>query len=166
MKSWYVIQTKPKKESEAASYLSVKGLEVYCPLLETYSRLQGRLIQGCKPLFPGYIFGNFDYISDYTLIKWGRGVKKIVSFSTGQPAAISEDVVVEIKNRSGSAGIVRIERNFQPKDPVRVKSGPFKDFLGVFEDWVPEKERVRILLNLIGYQPQVEMHFSMIESLN
>ena len=166
MKAWYVIQTKPKKEDEAASYLSVKGLEVYNPLLETYSPQNGRLIHGCKPLFPGYIFGNCDYLSDYTLIKWGRGVKKIVGFSTGQPAAISEEVIAEIKSRGGSAGIVRIDRKFKPNDQVRVKSGPFKDLSGIFEGWVPEKERVRILLNLIGFQPQVELHFSMIESLN
>ena len=165
MKSWYVIQTKPKKEDEANKYLSAKGLEVYTPLLETYSPKDGKLDKGCKPLFTGYIFSNFELPSDYSLVNWARGVKKIVGFG-GNPTPIAEEVILEIRNRSDRDGIVKINREFIPEERIRVKAGPFKDFMGIFETWVPEKERVRILLNLIGYQPQVELHFSMIEKLN
>ena len=31
---WYVIQTKPRKEKEAVSYLTLNGLEVFNPLIE------------------------------------------------------------------------------------------------------------------------------------
>ena len=165
MKSWYVIQTKPKKEYEANKYLSAKGLEVYSPLLETYSAIEGKLDKGSKPLFPGYIFSNFELPSDYSLVKWARGVKKIVGFG-GNPTPIAEEVILEIRNRSGRNGIVKINREFFPEERIRIKSGPFKDFYGIFETWVSEKERVRILLNLIGYQPKIELHFSMIEGMN
>ena len=163
---WYVIQTKPKKEKEANSYLSIKGLEVYSPLLETYFPNNGEIKRTCKPLFPGYIFANFDYVADYGLVKWGRGIKKIVGFSDNLPSPVSEEVVNEIKSRCGEDGFVRINRCYRPNEQVRVKSGPFKDLMGIFETWVPEKERVRILLNLIGFQPQVELHVSMIERVN
>jgi len=163
---WYVIQTKPKKEKEANSYLSLKGLEVFNPLLETYISRNGKMNRICASLFPGYVFGKFDYESDYGLVKWGRGVKKIVGFSDNQPSPISEEVVKEIKMRCGEDGFVKMNRHYHPNDHIRVKSGPFKDFLGIFETWVPEKERVRILLNLIGFQPQIELHVSMIERVN
>jgi transcriptional antiterminator RfaH len=162
--AWYVIQTKPKKESEAKSYLSMKGLEIFFPLMESFSQKNGRPFKEIKPLFPNYIFGNFDSIQDYTLVKYGRGVNKIVSFGD-QPASLSEVVIEEIKRRIDDTGLVRKRFNLQANDPVRVKSGPFRDFLGIFEEWLPEKERVRILLNMIGYQPQVEMHYSMIEKV-
>ena len=34
--NWYVVQTKPKKEEDAKSYLSTKGVEVFNPLIETF----------------------------------------------------------------------------------------------------------------------------------
>jgi len=48
---------------------------------------------------------------------------------------------------------------------VRIKTGPLKELLGIFERWVSENERVRVLLSLIGYQPAVEMHYSMLEKV-
>ena len=162
MNSWYVIQTKPKKEPEAKSYLSMKGLEIFAPLMECFTQKNGRVSKEVKPLFPNYIFGNFDAVQDYTLVKYGKGVNKIVSFGNN-PAPVSELVIGEIRERIDDTGIVKMKFDLRANDPVRVKSGPFRDFLGIFEKWLPEKERVRILLNMIGYQPQIELHYSMIE---
>ncbi|MBP1712316.1 MAG: putative Transcription antitermination protein RfaH [Deltaproteobacteria bacterium] len=164
MRQWYVIQTKPKKEAEAKSYLSMKGLEIFFPLLESFAQKNGRVNREVKPLFPNYIFGNFDAVEDYTLVKYGKGVNKIVSFGS-EPAQVSQLVIEEIRTRIDETGVVRKRFNLTPNDPVRVKSGPFRDFLGIFEKWLPEKERVRILLNLIGYQPQVELHYSLVEKV-
>ena len=163
-KFWYVIQTKPKQEEEAKSYLSVKGLEVFNPLLETLNQRNGRMNKELKPLFPNYIFGKFELERNYTLVKWARGVKRILGFG-GVPTPISERVIEEIKSRSNGSGFVKAKYDFNPNDKVRIKSGPLRDFRGIFEKWVPEKERVRILLNLIGYQPSVEIHCSMVEKL-
>jgi transcription antitermination factor NusG len=60
---------------------------------------------------------------------------------------------------------VRVKQNFKTNDVIRIKTGPLKDLLAIFERWVSDSERVRILLNLIGYQPAVEMHYSMIEKV-
>jgi len=164
LRQWYVIQTKPKKEPEAKSYLSRKGVKVFFPLLESFTQKSGRISKDVKPLFPNYIFGNFDAVQDYTLVKYGKGVNKVVSFGN-EPAPISEAIIEEIRGRVDDTGIVKMKIDLRPNDPVRVKSGPFRDFLGIFEKWLPEKERVRILLNLIGYQPQIELHFSLIEKV-
>ncbi len=133
-------------------------------MMESFSQRGGKISKEVKPLFTNYIFGSFDAIQDYTLVKYGRGVSKIVSFGN-EPTPISEIVVDEIRGRIDEGGLVRIKHGLKPNDPVRVKTGPFRDFFGIFEKWMPEKERVRILLNLIGYQPEVEMHFSMIEKV-
>ncbi len=161
---WYVINTKPKQETKAENYLSSKGVEVFNPLLESFVTRYGKIIKELKPLFPGYIFGNFDLERDYALVRWGRGVKKLVSFG-GLPTAVSEIVINEIKKRIDGSGIVRLDYNFKPNDVVRIKAGPFRDFLGIFQRWVPEKERVRILLNLIAYQPSIEIHYGLVEKV-
>ena len=164
MDLWYVIQTKPKKEEEAKSYLSTKGVEIFSPLLETFSLRNGRMSKEFKPLFPSYIFGKFDLEQNYPLVRWGRGVKKVLGYG-GYPISVAEEVIQIIKDRTDTDGIVRRKSNFQPSDVVRIKSGPLKDLNGIFERWMSDGERVRVLLNFIGYQPAVEMHYSMVEKV-
>ena len=163
--AWFVIQTKPKKEGEANSYLSMKGVEIFSPQMENFLLRNGSLSKELKPLFPGYIFGKFVLDSDYSLVRWGRGVKKVLGLGGDYPTPISEEVVEIIKRRTDSYGIVRKSYHFEANDKVRIKSGPLRDLLGIFERWVSESDRVRVLLNLIGYQPAVEMHYSMIEKV-
>jgi transcription antitermination factor NusG len=132
--------------------------------METFTLKNGRMSKELKTLFPGYIFGKFDLDQNYPLVRWGRGVKKILGFG-GYPTSISEEVVEIIKERTDAEGIVRLKQNFKANDVIRIKTGPMKDLLGIFERWVSDNERVRVLLNLIGYQPAVEMHHSMIEKV-
>ena len=162
---WYVIQTKPKKEEDAKSYLSMKGLEIFSPLMENFVIKNGKINKEFKPLFPSYIFGRFNLEQDYSLVRWARGVKKILGLGGGYPTPISEEVVEIIKRRTDQQGIVRKTYHFKANDVIRVKSGPLKDLIGIFERWVSDTDRVRILLNLIGYQPAVEIHCSLIEKV-
>ena len=164
MEKWYVIQTKPKEEDKAVSYLSTKGVEILAPMLENFTARNGKISKELKHLFPGYIFGNFDLEQNYPLVRWAKGVKKILGFG-GYPTPVSKEVVEIIKMRTDCNGIVKIAKHFQPNDVVRITSGPMKDLLGIFERWVSDSERVRVLLSLIGYQPAVEMHYSMIEKV-
>ena len=164
MNLWYVIQTKPKKEEEAKSYLSTKGVEVFNPLIETFMVRNGRMNKELKPLFPNYIFGKFDLDQNYPLVRWAKGVKKVLGFGE-YPTPISEEVVEIIKERTDAEGIVRFKHPFQANDLIRIKTGPLRDLLGIFERWISDSERVRILLNLMGYQPAVEIHYSMIEKV-
>ncbi len=164
MNLWYVIQTKPKKEEEAKSYLSTKGVEIFHPLMENFLLRNGRMNKELKPLFPNYIFGKFDLDQNYPLVRWARGVKKVLGFGE-YPTPVSEKVVEMIRTRADTQGIVRLRYHFQANDLIRIKAGPLKDLLGIFEGWISDSERVRILLNLVGYQPAVEMHYSMIEKV-
>lgn len=164
MNLWYVIQTKPNREEQVHSFLSLKGIEMFSPRMETFVFGNGRGCKELKPLFPTYLFGKFDVEQNYPLVRWARGVKKILSF-TGYPTPISEAVVELIKRRTDTNGIVRKSLSLFPNDPVRINVGPLKDLVGMFERWVSDRERVRILLNVIGYQPTVELHFSMIEKV-
>jgi transcriptional antiterminator RfaH len=132
--------------------------------METFALRNGGINKELKPLFPGYIFGKFDLEQNYLLVRWARGVKKILGLG-GYPTPISEEVVRIIKERTDPQGILRVKNRFEPNDLVRIKTGPMKDLLGVFERWLPDDRRVRILLRLIGYQPVVEIHCSMIEKV-
>jgi len=164
MKRWYVIQTKSTKEEEVKSYLSIKGLEIFNPLIETLKGREGRMNKELKAFFPNYIFGKFDPEENYSLVKWARGVQRILSFG-GILAPVPEEAIELIKKRTDRDGVVRKGYHFHPNELVRIKSGPLRDLLGIFERWVSDGERVRILLNLIGYQPAIELHYTLIEKV-
>ena len=164
MKRWYVIHTKSTKEEEVKSYLTMKGLEIFNPLIETLKAGKGRMHKELKPFFPNYIFGKFDPEENYRLVKWAQGVKRILGFG-GFLAPVSEEVIELIKKRTDSGGVVRNVYHFEPNELVRIKSGPLRDLLGIFERWVSDRERVRILLNLVGYQPAIELHCTLIEKV-
>ena len=164
MNFWYVVQTKLKKEKEAETYLSTKGVEIFNPLIEAFTLRNGRMNKELKPFFPGYLFAKFDLEQNYPLVRWARGVRKVLG-SGKIPTSVSEEVVEIIKARADTRGIVRVKHRLEPNDVVRIKTGPLKNLLGIFERWLSDSERVRILLNLIGYQPAVEIHYSMIEKV-
>lgn len=166
MNLWYVVQSKPKKEVEAASYLATRALhlQVFNPLMEGFRTRKGKIDKVLRPFFPGYFFVAFDLERDYNLVRWSKGVKKILGFG-GYPCPVSEAVIDLIRQKTGEDGVVRKTAHFEPNDPIRFKSGPLKELSGIFERWLPGRERVRILLNLLGYQPVVEIHYSMLEKV-
>lgn len=161
---WYVIQTKPKREEGAKLYLSTKGVEVFSPLIETFVPRNGKMNNELKSLFPNYIFAKFELEKNYPLVRWARGVKKILGFG-GYPVPISEEVIELIKKRTDENDIVKKTHHFVANDVVRIKTGPLRELCGIFDRWVSDSDRVRILLNLIGYQPSIELHYSMIEKV-
>ena len=161
---WYVIQTKPGKEGDASAFLSDRGLEILSPLMENFVGRGSKMAKEFSPLFPGYIFAKFDINSSYSLVRWARGVKKVLSFG-GYPVPVSDTVVELIKARTDAGGVVRTPHSFTSNDAIRIKTGPLRDLLGIFERWMPDQERVRVLLNLVGYQPTIELHCSMLEKV-
>lgn len=162
--NWYVIQTKFKKEEEANSYLSTKGVEIFSPRMERFTTRNAKVTKELKPLFPSYIFGKFDIELSYPLVRWARGVKCILGYG-GHPAPIAEEVIRIIMERADTQGIVRVKQSYKPNDLIRIQAGPLKNLLGIFERWVSDTERVKVLLNLVGYQPSIELHYSMIEKV-
>lgn len=68
-----------------------------------------------------------------------------------------------IKRRADGNGIVRKTYHFVSNDKVRIKSGLLKNLLGFSERWVSESENVRVLLNLVGDGPTLELHCPMLE---
>ncbi len=158
--SWYVVQTKPNQEEKVIFYLSQKGITTYFPKTEIciYKGLKG--YKKIKPLFPSYIFARCERKEIY-YICWIRGVKKVLWENT-KPEPISDELIYSIKHLETKDGLIRKEK-FKKNDLVRIRSGPFKDILAVFDYWASDKERVCLLLNLINAQIRVALPASVVE---
>jgi transcription antitermination factor NusG len=91
------------------------------------------------------------------MIKYTRGVKRIVGNKEGFPYLIDEDLLENIKGRMID-GYVKIEPPvFSPGETVLIDEGPFKGLAGVFMKEMKASERVLILLNTLHYSAKVQV---------
>ena len=159
--SWFVCQTKSREEERARYFLEKKGFEVYLPLMEAHRTVGSRAIFIQKPLFPNYLFVRFNEASDLPHVRWTQGVLKILPEGP-QPMALDDQVVESIRALAQKDGIIR-RQPLRKSDTVRILRGPFKEFLGIFEEWTSDKGRVRILLRFVNYNVRLELHHTLVE---
>ena len=148
MKKWYVLNTKPKKENQVESLLLAGGFTVYNPKFIQDNRVFS--------FFPGYEFILFDYPEQYRLVKYTRGVKKIIGYMEG-PVAIEEKVIQSIRMREIN-GFVELDKyGEEPEvgDEIRVMEGPLKGLRGIFKQELTQNDRVLILMNYVSYQGKI-----------
>ena len=154
---WFCLKTQPKHEKLAAQFLRAQaGLEVFSPVL----RFQRATVSGKKwfeeALFPGYVFGKFPYRTHYRLVASSMGVTKIVGFG-GQPSVVDERVIGELREFVRDNETIEVSPDIRAGDEVTVLDGPFKGLRAVVTRVMPAKERVAVLLDLLGTQREVEV---------
>lgn len=148
MANWFVINTKPKKEFQVAKLFAEGGFMYYNPVFRYESRVQ--------PFFPGYGFLAFDFPSQYQMVKYTRGVKRVVGNRNG-PIPVPDEVIHELKTRELD-GLIELEKHgVAPRvgDEIEVAEGALKGLRGVFQKELGDKERVMILLSYVSYQGQL-----------
>ena len=148
MEKWYVINTKPKKEFDVEKIFHEGGITVYTPKYRDGNRV--------KPFFPGYQFIFFSYPEQYKLVKYTRGVKRIVGNDEG-PIPLEEEILSEIKGREIDGHIEFAKHGVAPAvgDEIEVVEGPLKGLRGIFKKDLTDQDRVMILLNYVSYQGQL-----------
>ena len=160
-KRWYALMTKARCEYRVAGALERRGFEVFAPSI-WYTGVRGNLLE--KPFFPRYVFARFNWLDDGDRsIQWTPGVSQIVSFG-GQPASLDNEVVTYLRSRlDGLDGDDFLK--IAPGSPVRVVSGPFRDYEAIFEAHLNGRERVSILLDMLGQQTRVSLPLKDIDQI-
>ncbi len=145
-------------------HLEREAIEVFFPRMKALQIKNGKSRKVIKALFPNYLFAHFDPFKSYRLVRWSRGVCRVVGFDGG-PTPVDDEVIQVIKRRVDKNCVVRRALHLKAKDPIRVRSGPLKDLVGIFDRWVSDEGRVRVLLNLLNYDASVELHYSQLEKI-
>jgi transcriptional antiterminator RfaH len=145
MESWFVVNTKPKKESQVERLFIEGGFTIYCPKYRREKRV--------VPFFPGYAFLRFEFPGQFQMVKYTRGVKRVVGNDAG-PTPIPKETVEGIRARERDGLIVFERYGEEPSvgDEIEVVEGPLKGLRGVFRKEIGDNERVMILLNYVSYQ--------------
>ena len=158
---WYVLHTKSRHESVVNDGLLKKSIEAYLPKVTVRSKRRDRKVTIRVPLFPGYLFCKFDPGECLAYVRWTKGVAKILPDSVN-PVPVGNEVVEMIRSLEQKDGIIR-NKPLTKDDRIRIARGPMKDVLGIFQHWVSDQGRVRVLLHFVNYQASVELHHSLIE---
>lgn len=157
---WYVVRSKPRRETYAQGQLLRRGVETFLPrIVET---APGRGEPQVGPLFPGYLFARLDLLTQFTSVIWAPGVHSFVSFGD-TPAPVDPAVMAFLQERAGDEGVVRVTRTFNDGDVVRVVRGPLGGLIGVVQGQCSGQLRVRVLMELLRRRTQVSVPPQLLE---
>ena len=154
MAYWTCAQVAPQQESAAQHFLKLRGFESFCPRLRVTRHKHGRKIELRPPLFMSYVF--VWIVSGWWDARWCPYVSRVILNGT-QPAVVPAAVITELRNREVD-GLIEVAPPpaLRRGDRVRILRGPFSGHLAVYADMKP-RERVEILLQLLGAEQRVEL---------
>ncbi len=158
MRNWYCIYTKWGQEDTVYNKLAeLPELEFFNPKLKRKKRIRGKYKEVIEELFPCYVFSNFNPYKYFHMIKYTRGVRRIVGDCVGNPYTVDESLIEFLKSKMEN-GFVRVKTSeFIQGEKVIVMDGPFSGQEGIFVNELKSNERVMLLLSIIQSQVRVEM---------
>ena len=118
-----------------------------------------------------YIFRVIVPMEDEIQIKDGR--KKVVQRKVFPGYVLVEMVMTDhswyvVRNTSGVTGFVgagKVKLQYEVGESVRVKEGPFENFIGVVEELLPDKGKMRVTVSMFGRETPVELEFYQVEKI-
>ena len=160
---WYVVQTHVNAEAKAAANLGQQGFSVYLPRYLKLRSHARKVDTVERPLFPRYLFVAIDVTTQrWRAIQSTLGVSHLVCRS-GKPASVEDEVIDALKAREDEGGFIKLLRRsaISPGDTVRFVGGAFADSFALVEG-VSDRDRVAILLDLLGRQVRVRVRQNLI----
>jgi transcriptional antiterminator RfaH len=152
---WYAIYTKAGQEDSVTFLLRNAGIDVLNAKLKSSRFRQNRLVEFIEPLFPCYIFADFEKEKYAHMITYTRGIRYIVGKQN--PMIVSNEIITAIKDNLEQDNIIIMRPpRFCRGDRVHIKDGPFKNFIGLFEREIRGPERVMILLDAIHCRLEID----------
>ncbi len=180
--SWYVVHTQSGYEKKVTANLHARIqsmnmedqiFEVVIPMEEVVEFKNGKKQNVQRKVFPGYILVRC-HMSDQSwyCIRNTPGVTGFVGQSDrGQkPTPLGRRDVrnflsVQGKGEAEAAARAKPKLDFEEGESVRVKEGPFADFLGTIAEINADHMKLKVLVNIFGRETLVEMDFSQVSKL-
>ena len=173
-KRWYIVHTYSGHEQKAKQGLleRAKALhkedafdEILIPEEQVVEVVKGEKRTSKRKFFPGYILVRMA-MNDET---WHivRGTARITGFVGGaanKPTPISDDEVARMTQQIKEGAVKpKPKIKFEEGENVRVTSGPFANFQGFVDEVRPDKEKVRVMVQVFGRATPVELDYTQLE---
>ncbi len=165
MQSWYVVHTQPQKEDFAYENLRAQGFDVYLPKFEK-KRTHARKTEIIRaPLFPRYVFVNFD--SSNTQWRAINGTRGVISLITcgANPAKVHDEIIPSIKARQNESGLINAEQLglFTVGKTVHITNGPFQGHTATLNTLTGD-QRGELLINFMQRDMRVRISLHDLEA--
>ena len=172
-KQWFVVHTysgyeeRVKKNLERRIKSMDSGDEVYQVVIPTEEEIEVRSGQRrtiTKKILPGYVLIQMRMTDQtWNIVRNTPGVTGFVS-SGNKPVPLPDEELNQIlKQMTDETPKVKV--GFRKGQSIRVRDGPFIDFVGIVDDINTEKGKVKVLLTLFGRETPVELDFLQVEKL-
>ena len=152
---WYVLRIKPHKEWTVYNLLQNEDkLNVYFPSIRV--KPKNPRASKVRPYFPGYMFVQVDLENQGdNALRWTPGTHGLVRFGD-EPAVVPEHFILELRKQLAriEAEAERPQPPLRKGDRVRIVSGPFAGYEGIFDTQLSGRDRVQILLAFLNSTPQ------------
>lgn len=131
---WYAIHVRPRCEFSIAHILHNKGYRPFVPQYENERQWSDRTVRVGLPLFPGYIFCQFD-VNTRMPILTTPGVLGLVGAGK-VPVPLAADEIEAVRRAVESGGAVRPHPYIATGTRVRIEQGPLAGLNGIVkENW-------------------------------
>jgi transcriptional antiterminator RfaH len=158
MKSWYLLQSKPKQESLAYQHLCNQAYEAFLPMITVEKIRSGVRKTNVEPLFSRYLFVRLDSegSQSWAPLRSTVGVSHLVRFGSHY-AKLADDLVHILKDKIHNHSVSGL---FEPGDCVRITQGPFTGLEAVFNGY-DGNHRALVLLNWLNGMRVKEAYFEL-----
>ncbi|MGJ9384568.1 transcription termination/antitermination protein NusG [Salipaludibacillus neizhouensis] len=174
--NWYVVHTYSGYENKVKTNLEKrvetmgmtdKIFRVLVPVEEETEIKNGKSKQVTKKIFPGYVIVEMLMTDDsWYVVRNTPGVTGFIGSSGGgsKPTPLLPEEVEAILRQMGVES-PQPEIDFELKQSVKVKEGPFANFIGTIENISIEKQKLKVHVNMFGRETPVELEFTQVEKL-
>lgn len=174
-KNWYVVHTYSGYENKVKTNLEKrvesmgmtdKIFRILVPVEEETVMKNGKRKTAMKKVFPGYVLAEMVMTDDsWYVVRNTPGVTGFVgSAGAGtKPTPLLPDEIDTILQKMGMKEKKKVDVDLSLKDTVKVKEGPFADFVGSVEEIDTEKQKVKVHVNMFGRETPVELEFDQVE---
>lgn len=151
MENWLIASYKTNEVKKVEENLSNQRFDYYLPRVNIKKLNSNSKVE---LLFPGYIFVRTN-IENYSALKYTRGIKHIIKFGENIPF-INDDEVNYIKKVEETSESRPVIQSIQIGQDVTIAKGSLKgNIVKIFS--LPSKERVEILLSILGTTRRVSV---------
>jgi len=165
--NWYCIYYKSNcfKTIEANLSRLQSFYEIYLPKLKYIKVLNGKRIEKIQDFFPCYFFLKISE-ENLPLIRFTRGVKKILGSSKFGFSAIDENFIKALKSAENEEGYIVFdkEKKFEKDEVLEIVDGPFKGMSAKYLYSLSSQERVAILLDVANSSAKIIIDKQLVKS--
>jgi transcriptional antiterminator RfaH len=155
--AWYCARTKPKHEHIAAANVRKRlNLGVFHPQLRVERATRRGVVRVIEPLFPCYIFVRCVIEENLNEIQHTDGISSLVHFGHGIPT-VPDSVIEELQECFEAEEPMTVQDHLSPGDEVVVGDGAFAGMRAFVLRVMPARQRVQVLLDILGGPTPVEV---------